>query len=99
MQKFGATPSPARGPAGVLGRLRRMAAGIDLTALLASVIGGAPSAAVENLARAAVAASDEGTFRACLAHRVLAQLLSAGDDPTRIAAVSERARLLLALAD
>jgi precorrin-6B methylase 2 len=71
---------------------------IDLTALLASVIGGAPRTAVDSLARAAVAASDEATFRACLAHRVLAQLLSAGSDPARIVAASERARLLLALA-
>lgn len=72
---------------------------IDLVALLASVIGEAPAPAVEALARAAAAASDEATFRACLAHRVLANLLGATDHPARIAEVSERARLLLALED
>jgi hypothetical protein len=72
---------------------------IDLTALLASVIGRAPATAIDSLARAAVAASDEATFRACLAHRVLAHLLSAGNDPARIAAASQRARLLLAMAE
>lgn len=72
---------------------------IDLVALLASVVCDAPATAVESLARAAVAASDDATFRACLAHRILAHLLSAGDNPTLIAAASERARLLLALAD
>lgn len=79
---------------------------IDLTSLLASVIGTAPASAVESLARAAIAASDVATFRACLAHRVLAGLLAAGngdgghgDDAVRIAEASERARLLLAVAD
>ncbi|WP_194893480.1 methyltransferase [Catenulispora pinisilvae] len=72
---------------------------IDLVSLLASVVGDAPAPAVQALARDAVAASDEATFRACLAHRVLASLLSATDFPERIAEVSERARLLLALAD
>lgn len=72
---------------------------IDLVALLASVVCDAPATAVESLARAAVAASDDATFRACLAHRILAHLLSAGDNPTLIAAASERARLLLALAN
>ncbi|WP_194914198.1 methyltransferase [Catenulispora rubra] len=74
---------------------------IDLTSLLASVIGTAPASAVESLARAAIAASDVATFRACLAHRVLAILLAVDgdDDVARIAELSERARLLLAVAD
>ena len=62
---------------------------IDLVALVSSVIGEAPATAVEALVRAAVAASDEATFRACLAHRVLARLASVSDDPARIAEVSE----------
>jgi hypothetical protein len=53
---------------------------IDLVALLASAITtGADQTVTKLIAAAAVAASDRATFRACLAHRALALLLT---DPT-----------------
>ncbi|GIF53698.1 phosphotransferase family enzyme [Asanoa ferruginea] len=53
---------------------------IDLVALLASAITtGADQTITNQIAAAAIAASDRATFRACLAHRALALLLT---DPT-----------------
>ena len=72
---------------------------IDLVALLASIIGCASPEAVAAVKNRALAASDPATFRACLAHRILARLLSATDRPTQVAAVAQHARALLALAD
>ena len=46
-----------------------------------------------------MAASDAVPFRACLAHRILARLLSATDRPAEVPAVARHARALLALAD
>ncbi|HET9171272.1 MAG TPA: methyltransferase [Actinospica sp.] len=72
---------------------------IDLVALLASMIGYADPEAVAEIRDRAVAASDHATFRACIAHRVLARLLSATEQPTQVAALAQHARALLALAD
>ncbi|HEU5355320.1 MAG TPA: methyltransferase [Actinocrinis sp.] len=72
---------------------------IDLVSLLASMIGHASPQAVAEVKDRAQTASDTATFRACLAHRTLARLLSATDRPTRIAAVAQHARALLALAE
>lgn len=74
---------------------------IDLVALLSSLAvpyQGRTAALAAEIAEQAVAASDEATFRACLAHRVLAILLSASDDADRLGEAERRARALLALA-
>jgi precorrin-6B methylase 2 len=72
---------------------------IDLVALLDSGISRPEDRTTTNLiVEAAIAASDEQTFRACLAHRVLASLITTPERPRRLAAAAERARALLALA-
>ena len=71
---------------------------IDLVSLLDC--GGGPEnrASTGLIRQAAITASDEQTFRACLAHRVLAILISTPEHARRLAAAAERARTLLALA-
>ncbi len=68
---------------------------IDLVALLASLVGNASAEAIATIRERAVAASDVDVFRACLAHRILARLLSVTDRPTELPAVAEHARALL----
>ena len=72
---------------------------IDLVALLASLVGNASAEAVNTIKDRALAASDPEVFRACLAHRILARLLSVTDRPAELPAVAEHARALLNLAD
>jgi aminoglycoside phosphotransferase len=69
---------------------------IDLVALLA----GSPSktAADERIKEEAIAASDQSTFLACLAHRVLATLLAVSEGSAQAAVAIQRADALLALA-
>ena len=72
---------------------------IDLVALLASIHSSRRGQATsDRVVEHAIAASDEQTFQACLAHRVLAWLLSATERPDRVPAVAERATALLAIA-
>jgi thiamine kinase-like enzyme len=71
---------------------------IDLVSLLDSGAGPEDRTTTDLIVEAAIAASDEQTFRACLAHRVLASLISTPERPRRLTAVAERARALLALA-
>jgi len=61
--------------------------------------GRASAQAIAAVKDRALAASDPDTFRACLAHRILARLLSATDQPATVAAVAHHVRTLLTLAD
>ena len=71
---------------------------IDLVSLLDCGAGPENRASTDLILEAAISAGDEQTFRACLAHRVLASLISTPERPRRLAAAAERARTLLALA-
>jgi 16S rRNA (guanine1207-N2)-methyltransferase len=73
---------------------------IDLVALLASIIGTGRETADQAglIVEHAIAASDEHTFRACLAHRVLAILLSTTGHAQHLVATADHARALLNLA-
>lgn len=71
---------------------------IDLVALLTSRIAPGDRSTIRLIVERAIAASDERTFRACLAHRVLAALIEAPEDPSWLDDVARRARTLLALA-
>jgi len=69
---------------------------IDLVSLLASVASGSGQIADLVLERA-VAASDEQTVRACLAHRALALLLTAAESPKGVDAVADQVGGLVAM--
>lgn len=71
---------------------------IDLVALLSAMTGRASAEAIAAVKDRALAASDPLTFRACLAHRVLARLISATRQDTHITPVAQHARALLSLA-
>jgi hypothetical protein len=70
---------------------------IDLVSMLASVTASGSRMIGDLVLERAVAASDEQTFRACLAHRVLTLLLTATEHPEDLDAVADHAHRVLAL--
>jgi aminoglycoside phosphotransferase (APT) family kinase protein len=70
---------------------------IDLVSMLTSVTASGSRMIGDLVLERAVAASDEQTFRACLAHRVLTLLLTATEHPEDLDAVADHAHRVLAL--
>jgi Ser/Thr protein kinase RdoA (MazF antagonist) len=70
---------------------------IDLVSMLVSAVAPGTRTITDLVLERAVAASDEQTFRACLAHRVLTRLLTAAERPEDLEGAADQADRVLAM--